>query len=129
MTPRYVAAAETLGTVTQGLGAAGAERLRHIGLKTWVDIEDLAAAFCIALQVHEGRYPPLPPGAVLASLGRVRESKWASAVHKRLKPAESRPWSFVDPIVVARRALVEAELARRLADGPPFEEVGEEVRV
>ena len=85
---RYDIVAERLGDLTQGTHAEqfpSAERMRHVGKKTWVDIEDLAAAFAVALQVHEGRYEPLPKGAFHNALAGLRRSKIGSEVYNELR--------------------------------------------
>lgn len=90
---RYFAEAARLGDLTEGQGRderPGAERLRHIGTKTWVDIEDLAAAFAVALQVHEGRFPALPKGAFHNTLADLRYKKTATEVYRSLASEKDR---------------------------------------
>lgn len=36
----------------------------HLSEKNWVDMKDFEAAFRVALEVHAGRYTPLPSGAL-----------------------------------------------------------------
>jgi hypothetical protein len=42
--------------------------------KGWVDVEDFAAAFAVALEVHKGKFPPLPENAFLNALELARET-------------------------------------------------------
>lgn len=87
---RYYVGPEELGTLTQGAPGPMAERLRHIAEKTWVDIEDIAAAFAIAVQVHAGKFPPLPEGAFTAALEHVRRERWCEGEFNRLRTARGK---------------------------------------
>jgi len=69
----YIAAAE-LGELTLGIASVTAERFRHVSEKGWVDVEDFAAAFAVALEVHKGKFPPLPENAFLNALELARET-------------------------------------------------------
>lgn len=87
---RYYIEAERLGDLTDGRDRdvrPGAERLRHTGGKTWVDIEDLGAAFAVALQVHAGKFPALPDGAFHNTLADLRWSKISNGVYRELVDA------------------------------------------
>lgn len=87
---RYDIEAERLGDLTEGRDRdqrPGAERLRHAATKTWVDLEDLAAAFAVALQVHAGKFTPLPNGAFHNTLADLRWSKARSGVYQELEAA------------------------------------------
>lgn len=88
---RYYIEAERLGDLTDGRDRdvrPGAERMRHTGGKTWVDIEDLAAAFAVALQVHAGKFPALPDGAFHNTLADLRWAKISNGVYRELVDAE-----------------------------------------
>jgi hypothetical protein len=69
----YIAASE-LGELTSGIASVTAERFRHVSEKGWVDVEDFAAAFAVALEVHKGKFPPLPENAFLTSTAQQNRS-------------------------------------------------------
>lgn len=83
---RYDIEASTLGHLTDGAEQPIAERMRHVGMKTWIDLEDFAAAFAVALQIHAGKYPALPEGAFHNALVRLRASKARSEVYREMYP-------------------------------------------
>lgn len=72
---RYYVEAGLLGELTDGTEEVLAERMRHICEKTWVDVEDFAAAFAVALAIHADKVQPLPPGAFLNALRDARMGK------------------------------------------------------
>lgn len=84
---RYYVEAERLGVLTDGRGPPMAETYRHICRKTWVDIEDLAAAFAVALQIHAGRYRPLPDGAYLEAISYGRRQRRHDGIYQVIKLA------------------------------------------
>ena len=91
---RYYVEASILGGLTEGEDRPIAERLRHIGTdKSWVDGEDLIAAFAVALAVHAGKYTPLPEGAFLNAVNDVRRVKWIGKhVRENRAPGQEHDW-------------------------------------
>lgn len=90
---RYSVEAERLGDLTESNypdAEPSAERFRHIAEKTWVDIEDLAAAFAMALEIHRGKYEPLPAGALHNALAHARWEKIANQAFRDLATPEQR---------------------------------------
>jgi hypothetical protein len=73
----YYVEKNELGGFTDGEpeGRIILERVRHIAEKTWVDIEDLLAAFSVAAHVHN---VDVPPGAMLTTFDEVRSQRYAS---------------------------------------------------
>lgn len=119
---RYYIEAERLGDLTEGRDRdqhPGAERLRHTGGKTWVDIEELAAAFAVALQVHAGKFPPLPDGAFHNTLADLRWSRVSQSVYRELdKGPHSSVQGGFGPLTET-----DEEMARRYPDRGRFYEV------
>lgn len=120
----YYVEAARLGELTQGDDEPIAERVRHIARKTWVDVEDLIAAFAVATHIHARQFEPMPPGTLFNTIGSVRASRWADGQGERL--AEPRRDS-IGSISMADAAPIILEidelLARRLSGGPPFQEL------
>lgn len=81
----YYVGAPQLFTLTDGISEPMAERMRHITEKTWVDVEDFAAAFAIALAIHSDKGSALPSGAFLAALADARAGKAENAIWNELK--------------------------------------------
>lgn len=81
----YSVGAGQLTGLTQGIDEPMAERMRHITEKTWVDVEDFAAAFAVALAVHSGKSAELPPQAFLAALREARAGKMENEIWNELK--------------------------------------------
>lgn len=91
---RYYIEAERLGDLTEGPDSdtrPTAERMLHTGTKTWVDIEDFAAAFAVSLQIHTGRFTELPQGAFHNALADLRWGRKSDAVYRELASAERGP--------------------------------------
>ena len=107
----YYINAEELGRLTEGGrdGEPMAEVYRHVSSKTWVNHDDFAAAFALALTIHEGRYPKLPEGALLNAIAHARRRRFMSQVHRQIdhaRPKEERT-SFghtIDDMKKASRA-------------------------
>ncbi|MCR5874393.1 hypothetical protein LRS10_09580 [Phenylobacterium sp. J426] len=119
----YEIDAELLGHLTEWSGPPMAERLRHVCEKSWVDVEDFAAAFAVALQIHAGKFAPLPEGAFLEALEGARRGRWADDEFDRVR--RERSWKTVD---MQRSQEISREVDSRLrqrdaAGGLPFSQV------
>lgn len=120
----YQIDAVALGHLTDGAEEPLAERVRHVCKKTWVDIEDFFAAFAIALDVHAGKFTPLPAGALFRAMEVARIGRWADREFAQVRERRDRsgaPIGFTEANEI--REMIDALLKRRLADGPSFQEV------
>lgn len=119
----YAVEAARLGDLTEGVGRdqrPGAERLRHIGTKTWVDVEDLAAAFAVALQVHHGQYAALPKGAFHNTLADLRYGKVQTEIYRELRH-DSSSVDLIEGFELLEKA--QKIMAERYPDGSEFYQV------
>lgn len=82
----YDIEASRLGALTDWNGPPCAEAMLHVGAKTWVDVEDFAAAFAVACQVHAGKFAPLPEGAFLEALAGLRGERAHDAIYDEVNP-------------------------------------------
>lgn len=105
---QYDIEAEALGHLTTG-DEPEAERMRHTGSShSWVDIEDFAAAFAVALAVHAGRYQPLPEGAFINALAGLRRVWWIR--HHRRENGTGEGLDIMDDLMAAAEAADDHEL-------------------
>lgn len=118
---RYYVEARRFGDLTQHSGSEPfAELVRHIGEKTWVDVEDLFAAFAVGVQIHAGAFEPLPDGALKNAMEAVRAERWENAAFNR-HAAPYRTGGGMDARDMKEPMIKAGEdLRRRRAEGPPF---------
>jgi len=116
----YAVPAENLGDLSHGI-VPSAERLRHVAQKTWVDVEDLIAAFSVAVLVHTGKFEPLPPEALINALTNIRASRWRTQAYDQIKSERGLsggPVSHTQSQQIS--AAVEPLFVDRLEAGPAF---------
>lgn len=118
----YYVGAGQLFTLTDGIGEPMAERMRHITEKTWVDVEDFAAAFAVALAIHSDKGPALPPGAFLNALAEARAGKVENEIWYELKRERG-----VDSLDMGTGGELMVESDRRMAERYPDRRVFEAV--
>ena len=117
---RYLVEAERLGDLSHGK-VPKAERLRHVAEKTWVDVEDLIAAFSVAVLVHAGKFDPLPAEAMVNALADLRMKRWRSEEHARLDGPNQSMKAYDLNELHKKSAKVDGRLLKRISDGPPFQ--------
>lgn len=121
---RYYIEGRSLGGVTDRSDPAlppMAERVRHVCEKTWVDVEDLFAAFAVAVDFHK---VDLPKGALAEAIKHVRRKRFSGRAFDAARRAELRARGVTDAedtgmssddvyrVGAVADAAVEAELAR-----------------
>lgn len=110
---RYYVEPSQLRRLTEGAGIPMAEGLRHIGEKTWVDIEDLAAAFAVAVQVHKLE---LPHDAFINALSVIRMGRAEDKAFRESRTAAGETSDIISGIDIGKHeGNVAAALAERVA--------------
>lgn len=59
----------------EGVGGPYSAVLEQLGDKSWIDLEDLIAAFQVALETHQLECTPLPPGCLEMTIGAERSRR------------------------------------------------------